>query len=218
MSTTDPTTGFLFHEVADTLVTWAEYVNDVVDPINDWAKGRMGKNYVWANAAARTAQTGMITGETGYQTDTAIVYRYSGSAWKEWDSDWITWTTAPTNLTVGSGGSATSSQKYKWINGKPLFECKYILGTSGFSVGTNPTINLPITLVLPTTNLPVLVSEGSIYDASPAGTTYMKARMDTTTTVRMNSYTGAMAAITATAPITFAANDQLAIEFWGQVA
>lgn len=35
----------------------------------------------WANAAARAAQTGMIAGDTGYQTDTAVTYYYDGSSW-----------------------------------------------------------------------------------------------------------------------------------------
>lgn len=173
----------------------------------------------FADATARDAQlTSPVLGDLVVLTSDEITYRYNGSAWKAWSSDWITWATAPTNLTVGTGGSASTSQRYKWINGKPFFECKYILGTSGFAVGTNPTLNLPIALVLPTPNLPVLVSEGSIYDTSAVATSYMKARLDTTTTVRLNSFTGTMVGITATAPITFAAGDQIAIEFWGVVA
>lgn len=38
-------------------------------------------NYRWANAAARTAQTGMIAGHKGYQTDTAVEYKYVGTTW-----------------------------------------------------------------------------------------------------------------------------------------
>jgi len=38
-------------------------------------------NYVWANAAARAAETGMIAGEKGYQTDTGIEYLRTASAW-----------------------------------------------------------------------------------------------------------------------------------------
>jgi len=50
-------------------------------------------DYVWANAAARTAQTGMVTGQKGYQTDTAIPYRYDGSVWVN--------NTLPTAMEVG---------------------------------------------------------------------------------------------------------------------
>jgi len=37
--------------------------------------------FVWANSAARTAQTGMVAGSTGYQVDTKDEYTYTGSAW-----------------------------------------------------------------------------------------------------------------------------------------
>ncbi|UXO93841.1 hypothetical protein Pan2_22 [Pseudanabaena phage Pan2] len=42
---------------------------------------RQIQTFVWANAAARTAQTGMIAGDFGYQTDTGLTYRYNGSSW-----------------------------------------------------------------------------------------------------------------------------------------
>jgi hypothetical protein len=39
------------------------------------------RTFRWANAAARTAQTGMAAGDRGYQIDTATDYVYTGSAW-----------------------------------------------------------------------------------------------------------------------------------------
>jgi hypothetical protein len=42
---------------------------------------RQIQTFVWANSAARTAQTGMIAGDFGFQTDTSTTYRYSGSSW-----------------------------------------------------------------------------------------------------------------------------------------
>src|SRR5690606_16873404 len=47
--------------------------------------------------------------------DTKIEYRFDGTNWKEWESDWISWSTAPTNLAVGTGGSAAMVQRYKWV-------------------------------------------------------------------------------------------------------
>ena len=38
-------------------------------------------NYRWANAAARAAQTGMAAGDKGFQTDTAVEYKYVGTTW-----------------------------------------------------------------------------------------------------------------------------------------
>lgn len=37
--------------------------------------------YVWANATARAAQTGMSAGATGYQIDTKTEYLYDGTNW-----------------------------------------------------------------------------------------------------------------------------------------
>jgi hypothetical protein len=42
---------------------------------------RQVQTYIWANAAARTAQTGMLEGAIGYQSDTDVYYSYSGTAW-----------------------------------------------------------------------------------------------------------------------------------------
>lgn len=38
-------------------------------------------NYRWADAAARAAQTGMVAGDVGYQTDTSVEYKYNGTNW-----------------------------------------------------------------------------------------------------------------------------------------
>jgi len=40
-----------------------------------------GIKYAWADAAARIAQTGMVSGELGVQRDTGDVYRYNGATW-----------------------------------------------------------------------------------------------------------------------------------------
>ena len=42
---------------------------------------RQIQTYKWADNAARTAQTGMVAGDEGYQTDTGAAYRYDGAAW-----------------------------------------------------------------------------------------------------------------------------------------
>ncbi len=42
---------------------------------------RQIQSFVWANAAARTAQTGMNEGDWGFQQDTDVTYRYSAATW-----------------------------------------------------------------------------------------------------------------------------------------
>ena len=70
--------------------------------------GGGGISYVWANATARTATTGMKTDEQGLQQDTGIVYKYTGSAWVTYyvmsDSTvqkYYEGTSAPTNSKIG---------------------------------------------------------------------------------------------------------------------
>lgn len=60
-------------------VALAEAVQDALDSVRTT---RAVQNFRWANAAARTAQTGMVAGDRGYQVDTATDYIYSGSAWR----------------------------------------------------------------------------------------------------------------------------------------
>ena len=54
---------------------------------------RQIQTFVWADNAARTAQTGMTAGDEGYQRDTKVAYRYDGAAWDEVynteDSGWV---------------------------------------------------------------------------------------------------------------------------------
>lgn len=42
---------------------------------------RQIQSFVWANAAARNAQTGMTEGDVGYQLDNNTNYLYTGTAW-----------------------------------------------------------------------------------------------------------------------------------------
>ena len=44
---------------------------------------RQIQTYKWADNAARTAQTGMVAGDEGYQTDTDTYYTYDGAAWND---------------------------------------------------------------------------------------------------------------------------------------
>jgi len=184
---------------------------------------RAQKNYRWANAIVKSAQTGMAINDTGYVVTENITYRYNGSVWDAWDSGWITSINAPTNLTVGTGGSATSVQRYKYISGKIYFDYTFVLGTTGASVGVAPSLNLPIYLMMRSGGVESLGMEtGVIYDLSAASTVgYTKHLLLTSNTVRISyntATTWAITNITATAPITFASGDVIAGAFWADPA
>lgn len=183
-------------------------------------------NYRWANAAARTAQAGMAAGDKGYQTDTAIVYRYSGSAWKEWESDWLTYTStlgaASGGFTVGTGGSVLQETKYKWVNGRVLLRYKFVLGSSGGAVGTAPYFTAPVTMAPQAPRYAVLAGDGNVYDLSTTTNYYTKARVNdgSTSQILISSYAGTFSNITASSPVatSWASGDILQGEVWVDAA
>lgn len=85
MSTTDPITGFLFKDTSDSYVTLAQYVDDVVTPINNWAKNRITQAFgPWSTVSAMNAQTGMVDGDTGWRSDIKLQFIYIGG-WRPID-------------------------------------------------------------------------------------------------------------------------------------
>lgn len=130
-------------------------------------------------------------------------------------TEWTTWATAPTNLVVGTGGAAQMVQRYKRIAGRYYIDYRYVLGSSGASVGSGPTINLPFNVAILNPQGGMTVGDGAVYDLSAAATpAFTKAVLQSATTARIFTYTGTIANITGTAPITWAAGDILAGGFW----
>ena len=169
-------------------------------------------NYRWANSAARTAQTGMVAGDVGYQTDTGVVYRYSGSAWKEWESGWLTWTPTLTGVTLGTG--PVTEYQYRWVGGVADFDLSIKLGTSGAFTG-QPTISLPITAKA--LRYSSMTYDGVASGANAGGNIYPLAVLasgaSTTVVTFWSTLSGAYAVVLATVPHTWAANSVLQARF-----
>lgn len=66
------------------------------------------RNYSWADATSRNAQTGMTTGEIGYQIDNDTFYIYDGSTWKIYAKQETEYVPTFTNLTPTSTSFAYS--------------------------------------------------------------------------------------------------------------
>jgi hypothetical protein len=118
---------------------------------------------------------------------------------------WASWTPTFTNLTLGNG---TVVSKYKTIGKTIFFQVLVTLGTTS-SMGTDPFMTLPVTgATAPSAQFEIAV--GRIRDV---GTTQydMTVWMSSTTTITMKAVAsgGAYTAITATAPHTWAATDQI---------
>lgn len=130
---------------------------------------------------------------------------------------WVyqSWTPTFSNWTVGTGGSAGTVAKYVQIGKTVLFYLHSILGTSGESVGTNPSFSLPVaatTSLLGQSSTPignlVAVSAGTLYGGQVwAGST-------TTASPIFFNASGTYAttaAATATVPNTWTAGDRIDI-------
>lgn len=63
-------------------VTIAAATTALANSVQTALNNRQRYEYVWANAAARTTQAGMVNGSTGYQVDTKSEYIYDASAWR----------------------------------------------------------------------------------------------------------------------------------------
>lgn len=160
-------------------------------------------SYLWANVAARTAQTGMANGDEGYQSDTGVIYKRLGGAWKEWDSDWITYAPTLTGITLGT--SPTTRYRYKWRQGICLVDYSIKLGTGG-AFTAQPTMTLPITGIA--LDCPDQEYDGKSSAANSAGNIYPIAVLASSSSVTIAKFwtttSGAYAAVSATVPHTWA--------------
>ena len=112
------------------------------DSIQTALLSRQGRFYEWANAAARTAQTGMTANSRGYQIDTDTTYRYSsGGAWQVWEKPWTSWTVTWTGLNVGTTG--TTIARYCISDGLVHWRISVTFGGTGITSG-NATFNPPV--------------------------------------------------------------------------
>lgn len=173
-----------------------------------------------ADATARAALSGMRAGDRALQVDTGITYRYSGSAWVAWSSPWISYTPTLTNLAVGTGGSAFNAAEYKFTDGEPRVRGRFVMGSSGASVGSQPRIGLPSGMAM---RAPVVANESlmgsvTLFDQGVAVNHGFARYFGTDTDkfeLQQNAATAAGAAsITASSPWTWSASGSAdAIEY-----
>lgn len=167
--------------------------------------------YVWANAADRTAQTGMALGYKGLQVDTGIEWRYDGSAWKAWESDWITYTPTMVNVTVGSGIAAG---RYKYESGRVIVEGRFTYG-SGSGVSSTASVTHPASLIADAISAGVEAPIGYAIYLDSAVASYPGVVVSSSTTVgrflisNTASTYAANAVISGTVPFTWASSDAI---------
>lgn len=172
----------------------------------------------FADATARdTLLTAPVVGQKCRLTSDGVVYRYNGTTWKAWESEYATYTATLTNIAVGTGGSAAQLTEYRYEAGLVRVHFKLILGTSGASVSGIPQFTLPVTATAldgATIGYPGLTT---LLDVSVPTTYYedVGSVSASTTAVRilLRGTNGVIGAISSTVPFTWAAGDILAGEF-----
>jgi hypothetical protein len=85
-------------------------------------KNRQGYNYRWANATARTNQTGMRSFDRGIQLDTGVEYVYDGTNWIDKTTNRNIYRKFPTlaalfNDTNYSDGDLATVSRFQYSNG-----------------------------------------------------------------------------------------------------
>lgn len=175
--------------------------------------------YVWANATARGAATGAAAGDKGYQVDTGITFRYNGSAWKEWESDWTSYVPTLTNFTIGTGGVASNTAQWRYFGGRVQVRGVAKLGTSGASVSGTINITLPVNRTALNHNWQGFKGNATFYDDN-TGVNYIGfvvANTNSVTGVTLlasgASPVGIRTPASATAPFTWAAADAITYDF-----
>jgi hypothetical protein len=164
-----------------------------------------------------TGEKTLAEGQLCYLESTDAVQVYDGAAWVNIDTKWTDYTPTWVNLTVGN-----ATQDFRYIQlGKAVFVTGVLTFGSTTSMGTAPTMSLPITAVTYTSNNEVWASIGLEDTGNELylGTVFY----GSTTTVRLRSNNAASsilttAAITSTAPFTWGTGDRVNVTFFYEAA
>lgn len=174
------------------------------------------KSYQWADATARGAQVGMANGDTGYQVDTGVLYRYNGSAWRPWSSEWTSYTATLTNITAGNGTVVT---EYKYFQGRVVVRYAFTLGSTS-AMGATPTISLPVNSRAIAWAFYTVAGSGGVLDSSAGSAPsslhthrFSAAQTGAIPATILTNTAGTLANISSTVPMTWAVADVLFGDF-----
>lgn len=90
-------------------------VNANETAIGDAEDVRQIQTFRWADASERSSQTGMVAGDMGYQVDTGVQYRYTGSAWLDSRGDMPLQTKTGTSVASLSLDAIPSASAYAYF-------------------------------------------------------------------------------------------------------
>jgi hypothetical protein len=100
MPTTSPDS--IYYADGTTPASLADITAAMATSVQNAFNVREMQSFSWANSTAKSAQTGMIIGDIGYQIDNLVYYRWDGSFWNIWAKAPVAYTPTFTNLTPTS--------------------------------------------------------------------------------------------------------------------
>lgn len=90
-------------------------------------------NPIWVRTSSDLAAlTGFAVDHRAWTIDTKVEYRFDGTTWKGWASDWITFAPTVGGITLGNG---TLTARMKYRDGDLKVEGIFILGSSSAVAG-----------------------------------------------------------------------------------
>lgn len=123
----------------------------------------------------------------------------AGSTWV-----WQAWTPTFTNWTIGTGGSANTTATYCQIGKTVFFRISSVLGSSGQSVGNNPTFTMPVTATSHTSAV-FPIGTMAVTNGGNAHNGWVTWATTTTVALRTWDVNNDQGAVTSTTPFTWAA-------------
>lgn len=165
--------------------------------------------YRWTNAGERTAQTGMQAGDLGFQASDGVTFRYNGTAWKAWSSEWITYTATLTGLNVGNG---TQTSAYRYQDGTAWVVGTFVWGSTS-SLTSGVTLSHPMTTDALTGGASMNLGTAVFHQPGVRSEMGLIQGINTTSCeVRTQGSSGAVVApgaVSATAPFTWATGNRI---------
>jgi hypothetical protein len=218
MPTTSPDN--IFYADGTTPASLATITAAMATSVQDALNLREAHSFSWVDLTARNAQTGMVTGDLGYQIDNATYYRYSGSAWTIWAKAETAYSPTFTNFTASSASFTYSiSGGRVFITGKATCAATLPTGSitlttpSGYSISMTNFANTPASVI----------GIGGVDDASTSTDYPLSVRTVSSTSVSViaTNAAGTYATVVATSsaiPLTWASGDIMYLSFSYPVA
>jgi hypothetical protein len=222
MPTTSPDN--IYYADGTTPASLADITSAMATSVQNAFNVREMQSFSWANSTAKSAQTGMIIGDIGYQIDNLVYYRWDGSGWRIWAK-------APASYTPTLGSFSASSNNFTFSVASGVVSISGHAISSGAVTG-EITISLPtgfnVNSALLPTSAAVMVGVGGVDDNSSAVNYSLGVRVFNASSVSLfaNGYnasgTGTLYSTinptTASVPLVWAISDVFNVNFSYPVA